>query len=203
MVELRRYTLKPGARETLVELFDREFVESQEALGMRILGTFRDLDDPDQFVWLRGFADIASRAPALTAFYSGPVWKANSAAANATMVDVDNVLMLRPRRRARRSSTSRLGGRRSARPSATASSSPPSPGRAGARRRARRRRRSSPSTRPNDFPALPVRETEAVVWLGHEPVDARATLEEHAAGEPEILRSGTDAEVAPTVNLGR
>ena len=63
---------------------------------MRILGTFRDLDDPDQFVWLRGFDDLASRAPALEAFYSGSVWKAHSAAANATMVDVDNVLLLRP-----------------------------------------------------------------------------------------------------------
>jgi len=96
VVELRRYTLKPGARETLVELFDREFVESQEVLGMAILGTFRDLDDPDQFVWIRGFADLAGRAPALQAFYSGPVWKEHSAAANATMVDVDNVLLLRP-----------------------------------------------------------------------------------------------------------
>ena len=94
--ELRRYTLKPGARETLVELFDREFVESQEELGMRILGTFRDLDDPEQFVWLRAFPDLASRAPALHAFYSGPVWREHSAAANATMVDVDNVLLLRP-----------------------------------------------------------------------------------------------------------
>jgi NIPSNAP len=75
VVELRRYTLKPGTRETLVELFDREFVESQEALGMQILGTFRDLGDPDQFVWIRGFEDLAGRAPAQQAFYSGPVWK--------------------------------------------------------------------------------------------------------------------------------
>ena len=96
VLELRRYTLKPGARERLIELFDREFVESQEALGMRILGTFRDLDDPDQFVWLRGFADLASRAPALEAFYTGSIWRAHSVAANATMVDVDNVLLLRP-----------------------------------------------------------------------------------------------------------
>ena len=63
---------------------------------MRILGTFRDLDDPDQFVWLRGFADLASRAPALEAFYTGSIWRAHSVAANATMVDVDNVLLLRP-----------------------------------------------------------------------------------------------------------
>ena len=96
VVELRRYTLKPEARETLIELFEREFVESQEALGMQILGTFRDLDDPDQFVWIRGFSDLASRAPALDAFYTGPVWKEHAAAANATMLDVDNVLLLRP-----------------------------------------------------------------------------------------------------------
>jgi hypothetical protein len=96
VVELRRYTLEPGTRETLVALFDREFVESQEALGMAILGTFRDLDDPDQFVWIRGFENLAVRAPALQAFYSGPVWKEHSAAANATMVSVDDVLLLRP-----------------------------------------------------------------------------------------------------------
>ena len=63
---------------------------------MTILGTFRDLDDANQFVWLRGFADVAGRAPALQAFYSGPVWREHSAVANATMVDVDNVLLLRP-----------------------------------------------------------------------------------------------------------
>jgi hypothetical protein len=65
---------------------------------MHILGTFRDLDDPDpdQFVWLRGFADLAGRAPALQAFYTGPVWREHSAAANETMGDVDNVLLLRP-----------------------------------------------------------------------------------------------------------
>src|SRR5215468_1240257 len=92
IMELRQYTLRPGQRDTLIALFDREFVESQEALGMRIIGQFRDLDDPNRFVWLRGFADMESRAEALRAFYGGPVWKANSEAANATMIDVDNVL---------------------------------------------------------------------------------------------------------------
>lgn len=94
--ELRRYTLHPGRRDELIELFDREFVESQEELGATVAGQFRDLDDPDRFVWLRGFADMAVRLRALTDFYGGPVWKANSAAANATMVDSDDVLLLRP-----------------------------------------------------------------------------------------------------------
>src|SRR5690348_3644035 len=96
VVELRQYTLHPGGRDTLIELFDREFVESQEALGARVIGQFRDLDDADRFVWLRGFPDMTSRAEALQAFYSGPVWKAHAAAANATMLDSDNVLLLRP-----------------------------------------------------------------------------------------------------------
>ena len=96
IVELRRYALRPGARDTLIELFDREFVESQEAVGMTLLGQFRDLDDADRFVWLRGFPDMESRRQALEAFYTGPVWKEHAEAANGTMLAVDNVLLLRP-----------------------------------------------------------------------------------------------------------
>jgi hypothetical protein len=98
VLELRQYTLHPGRRDVLIELFDREFIESQEALGMTLVGQFRDLDQPNRFVWLRGFADMPSRARALEGFYGGPVWKAHSKAANATMIDSDNVLLLRPAR---------------------------------------------------------------------------------------------------------
>ena len=35
IVELRQYTVYPERRDDLITLFDREFVESQEALGMR------------------------------------------------------------------------------------------------------------------------------------------------------------------------
>jgi hypothetical protein len=96
VAELRQYTLHPGKRDILIDLFDREFVESQEALGIKIIGQFRDLDRPDHFVWLRGFRDMTSRAKALSDFYGGPVWKAHREAANATMIDSDNVLLLRP-----------------------------------------------------------------------------------------------------------
>lgn len=96
IVELRQYTLHPGRRDDLIALFDREFVETQEAVGMTLLGQFRDLDDPDRFVWLRGFAGMAARAQALAAFYDGPVWRTHRDAANATMIDSDNVLLLRP-----------------------------------------------------------------------------------------------------------
>jgi hypothetical protein len=100
VIELRDYTLHPGRRDELIALFEREFVESQEALGMRVIATFRDLDQPNHFVWLRGFTDMDARRTALEAFYDGPVWSAHGRAANATMVDSDNVRLLRPARRA-------------------------------------------------------------------------------------------------------
>jgi hypothetical protein len=96
VVELRQYTLHPGQRDTLIELFDREFVETQEAVGIRVIGQFRDLDGPARFVWLRGFADMAARGDSLPAFYGGPVWAQHRNTANATMIDSDNVLLLRP-----------------------------------------------------------------------------------------------------------
>lgn len=96
VIELRQYTLHPGQRDVLIDLFECEFVETQQALGMQVLGTFRDLDRPDRFVWLRGFAGMAARAEALAAFYGGPVWQAHRDAANATMIDSDDVLLLRP-----------------------------------------------------------------------------------------------------------
>ena len=96
VVELRQYTLRPGQRETLIALFDREFVETQEATGMTVIGQFRDLDRPGMFVWLRGFEDMEARKDALGAFYGGPVWAAHRDAANATMIDSDDVLLLKP-----------------------------------------------------------------------------------------------------------
>jgi hypothetical protein len=96
VVELRQYTLHDGTRERLIQLFENEFIESQEVLGIRVIGPFCDLEDPNRFVWLRGFPDMSERSRMLSAFYDGPVWRAHCDAANETMIDSDNVLLLRP-----------------------------------------------------------------------------------------------------------
>ena len=97
VVELRQYLLKPGRADDLIDVFDRELVETQEACGMRVIGQFRDLDRPDWFVWLRGFADMESRRQALIDFYDdGSAWKAHGPAAVDTMIDSDDVLLLEP-----------------------------------------------------------------------------------------------------------
>ena len=98
VLELRQYTLHPGQRDVLIDVFERNFVEGQEVEGMRIIGTFRDVDNPDRFVWLRSFPDMPARAGALNRFYQGAIWRAHRAVANATMVDAANVLLLRAAR---------------------------------------------------------------------------------------------------------
>jgi hypothetical protein len=96
--ELRQYTLKPGRRDELIALFEEHFIEGQEQYGMRILGQFRDPARPGRFVWLRGFADMEARRRALEGFYFGPIWREHGRAANDTMLDSDDVLLLRPAR---------------------------------------------------------------------------------------------------------
>jgi hypothetical protein len=202
--ELRQYTLRPGRREELVDLFERELLEPQEQLGMQVLGTFRDLDRPDRFVWLRGFPDMAARAQALTAFYDGPVWARHREAANATMLDSDDVLLLRPVGGTARPSTAADAG---AAPVLTAevlllrrpvdaaflrwyaAEVEPVLERAGSRRVALL------ETEParNTFPRLPVREGEhAVVRLARSPAGSGPTvapeLEQHLAVPPRLLR---------------
>jgi hypothetical protein len=96
VVELRQYITYPGRRDELITLFEREFIESQEAVGIRVLGLFRDFNDPHRFTWLRGFPSMPARKQALGDFYYGPLWKTWKAQANATLYDNDDVLLLKP-----------------------------------------------------------------------------------------------------------
>ena len=96
IVELRQYTLHPGRRDDLIRLFDAEFIEPQEQVGIKVIGQFRNLDDPNKFVWVRGFPDMDVRGRGLTQFYSGDAWRSRRNDANATIIDSDNVLLLRP-----------------------------------------------------------------------------------------------------------
>ena len=116
IVELRQYTLHEGERDRLINLFEQEFIEPQEALGMKIIGTFYDLDRPNRFVWLRGFQDMDSRLHGLTEFYDGDVWKAHREIANATMIDSDNVLLVHALTSAARFQEKSIGSSQGGRP---------------------------------------------------------------------------------------
>jgi hypothetical protein len=95
LIELRQYVLYPGKREAFTRLFEDQFIESQEAVGLYIIGTFHEPVHPSHFTWIRGFTDMDARAKGLDAFYSGPVWQAHRNTANPMLEDNDNVLLLR------------------------------------------------------------------------------------------------------------
>lgn len=168
VVELRRYLLRPGGRDVLIDLFEREFVESQEELGVCLLGLFREEGADDRFVWFRGFRSMAERLAALEAFYGGPVWARHRDAANATMIDSDDVLLLRPTRLYDSApageprppvevAISDVRGRPDAERAAIGATLPPD---------FRPLARFETLHAENDFPGLPVRDADVVVVVG-------------------------------------
>lgn len=96
VLELRQYKIFAGKREQMITVFDDNLIEGQEQMNMRLLGQFRDLDDPNRFTWMREFPNMGVRAKALNDFYTGPVWKSHNGQANPLLEDNDNVLLLRP-----------------------------------------------------------------------------------------------------------
>jgi NIPSNAP len=193
VVELRQYTLVAGRRDEMIAIFERHFIEPQEEAGMVLLGHFRDLGDPNRFVWLRGFRDMPSRRAALEAFYGSELWFEHRDAVNETIVDSDDVLLLRPATECEWSSGARPADERGPLAAAIWSFAEPVPpdtievladelAAAGGTTVALLV--TEPSE--NDFPRLPVREGENVVaWLGR--ID-EAALDSLSVGPLETLR---------------
>jgi NIPSNAP len=96
LVELRSYQIVPGRVPAFVEHFEAHFLDSQEVLGMDIVGQFTVPGDDARFVWVRRFRDPAGRADALAQFYGGPVWQEFGPRANELMVDHTDVHLLYP-----------------------------------------------------------------------------------------------------------
>lgn len=75
IIEMRTYRTKPGMRPRFLEIFRSRTVPEHAALGMRILGPFPAVEDPDTFFFMRGFPDLASRERMKAGFYEGDLWK--------------------------------------------------------------------------------------------------------------------------------
>jgi hypothetical protein len=83
VIEMRTYRTKPGKREEFLEIFRTKSMPAHAEIGMKILGPFPSLEDPDTFFFMRGFPDLASREPMKAKFYEGELWKR----------ELENVLM--------------------------------------------------------------------------------------------------------------
>ena len=75
IIEMRTYKTKPGMRTQFIEIFRSRTVPAHAAIGMKILGPFLSVEDPDTFFFMRGFPDLASREPMKARFYEGELWK--------------------------------------------------------------------------------------------------------------------------------
>jgi NIPSNAP len=75
IVEMRTYRTKPGMRDEFLRIFRSKSVPAHADIGMKILGPFLSVEDPDTFFFMRGFPDLASREPMKAKFYEGELWK--------------------------------------------------------------------------------------------------------------------------------
>lgn len=75
IIEMRTYRTKPGKRSEFLEVFRSRSIPAHTEIGMKILGPFLAIDDPDTFFFMRAFPDMASREPMKAKFYEGELWK--------------------------------------------------------------------------------------------------------------------------------
>ena len=75
IVEMRTYKTKPGCRSQFLDIFRSKSIPAHAEIGMKILGPFLSVEDPDTFFFMRGFPDLASREPMKAKFYEGELWK--------------------------------------------------------------------------------------------------------------------------------
>lgn len=83
IIEMRTYKTRPGCRPQFLDIFRRKSVPAHAGIGMKILGPFLSVEDPDTFFFMRGFPDLPSREPMKAKFYEGELWKR----------ELENVLM--------------------------------------------------------------------------------------------------------------
>jgi hypothetical protein len=75
IIEMRTYKTKSGMRSQFLEIFRAKSIPAHAEIGMKILGPFLSVEDPDTFFFMRGFPDHASREPMKAKFYEGELWQ--------------------------------------------------------------------------------------------------------------------------------
>ena len=74
VAETRTYKTKPGKRSQFLEIFRSKSMPAHTEIGMKILGPFLSVEDPNTFFFMRGFPDLLSREPMKAKFYEGELW---------------------------------------------------------------------------------------------------------------------------------
>lgn len=94
IIEMRTYKLKPGMRSRFLEIFRSKSVPAHDEIGMKILGPFLSIEDPDTFFFMRGFPDLPSRDPMKAKFYEGDLWKNELESVLMPMIEKYDVVLV-------------------------------------------------------------------------------------------------------------
>jgi hypothetical protein len=94
IIEMRTYKLKPGCRSRFLETFHAKSVPAHAEIGMKILGPWLSIEDPDIFFFMRGFPDLESREPMKAKFYEGELWKSELENVLMPMIDKYEVVLV-------------------------------------------------------------------------------------------------------------
>lgn len=93
IVEVRKYITKPGLRAKFIEFFETRSVPAQRQAGMEILGPLLDVENPDVFVFLRGFPSLEERERMKKEFYDGELWTTELEAIAMPMLERYDVIL--------------------------------------------------------------------------------------------------------------
>ena len=93
IVEVRSYRIKPGKRAEFIKLFETRAVPAQRTHGIKIVGPFLDVENPNKFVFLRSFPSLEDRDRMKDAFYGSELWKNELEAIAMPMLDSYDVIL--------------------------------------------------------------------------------------------------------------
>ena len=97
VLEIRQYRIAAGQLARFAEFFRNRSLEPLKRHDMAVYGPFDDLDDPNNFVWLRGFPDLVERDRRKAAFYESKLWLEELQDEAFSMIeDYSNVLLVAP-----------------------------------------------------------------------------------------------------------
>lgn len=89
IVEIRTYRLLPGTRDEDDRLFRETALPLLERFGIEVVGAGPSIGDPDGYVLVRAFDDLADREAREDRFYASPDWREGPREAVIEKIDVD------------------------------------------------------------------------------------------------------------------
>jgi quinol monooxygenase YgiN len=95
LIEIRTYQLKPGTGGQFHQLVAEKSAPLHADWGMDVVAFGQSLSDPDTYVLIRAYADLAHLASSQSAFYASDAWRNGPRQAIVSLILSDSNAVLR------------------------------------------------------------------------------------------------------------